>query len=308
MELSQRTDTILSIISYSFCSACLVLVNKLTLHLLPYPSLIVTFQLLATVFFIYAGQFLQLVSVDPIRWMYMVPFLGYTFFFSVGMYCNMKSLENGNVETVIVFRGATPCIVALLDAMLLGHEFPSMRSWLSLLLILLGSIIYATVDPDFQSHGMKAYSWPIAYLVAMSIVLTYGKIILNIGDLKTKSGPVLYTNILGWPPLLIFAKFSGEYDRVRDEFWMRDGLRFPDGSLPLLFLGCVIGTGIGYSSWWCRDKVSATSFTLIGVMNKCLTVLLNLLIWEKHASVSSVYKYAVTEKRFSQTSNSPTTY
>lgn len=50
-----------------------------------------------------------------------------------------------------------------------------------------------------------------------------------------------------------------------------------------LILGCITGTAIGYSSWWCRDKVAATTFTLIGVMNKCLTVLLNLVIWDQHA-------------------------
>ena len=33
----------------------------------------------------------------------------------------------------------------------------------------------------------------------------------------------------------------------------------------------------------CRGKVSATSFTVIGVMNKCLTVLLNLIVWDQHA-------------------------
>ena len=33
----------------------------------------------------------------------------------------------------------------------------------------------------------------------------------------------------------------------------------------------------------CRGKVSATSFTIIGVMNKCLTILLNLVVWDQHA-------------------------
>lgn len=29
--------------------------------------------------------------------------------------------------------------------------------------------------------------------------------------------------------------------------------------------------------------MSATSFTIIGVMNKCLTILLNLVVWDQHA-------------------------
>merc|ERR1712216_946882 len=55
------------------------------------------------------------------------------------------------------------------------------------------------------------------------------------------------------------------------------------GSASRFLLGCVVGTGIGYTGWWCRSKVSAASYTLIGVMNKCITVLVNLVIWDQHA-------------------------
>jgi hypothetical protein len=46
----------------------------------------------------------------------------------------------------------------------------------------------------------------------------------------------------------------------------------------------VLSAGIGFSSWWCRSLVSATSFTMIGVLNKLVTVALNVLVWEKHSS------------------------
>jgi len=228
---------------------------------------------------------MNILKVDPIRWKVIVPYLAYTVAFSLGVYCNMQSLSTSNVETVIVFRALAPCLVALLDAMFLGREFPSTRSWISLSLIFLGALGYASFDPKFQSQGMQAYLWPLAYLVTISFEMAYGKIIIRSVDLKTKSGPVLYTNLLGWPPMLLFAKLGGEYDRFWNEVWLNEGVKFPPGSIALLILGCVVGTGIGYSSWWCRDKVSATSFTLVGVMNKCLTVLLNLLIWDQHAPV-----------------------
>lgn len=57
-------------------------------------------------------------------------------------------------------------------------------------------------------------------------------------------------------------------------------------NLPLLVVSCIVGAGIGFSSWfspqimpfpdlffrWCRSLVSATSFTVIGILNKLLTV------------------------------------
>ena len=51
----------------------------------------------------------------------------------------------------------------------------------------------------------------------------------------------------------------------------------PNGMLVIAF-SCVVGTLIGYSGWLCRGKISATSFTLVGVVNKFLTVLLNVMV------------------------------
>ena len=48
-----------------------------------------------------------------------------------------------------------------------------------------------------------------------------------------------------------------------------------------LALSCIVGTGISYAGWWCRSCVSATSYTVIGVVNKAITPMLNSLIaWQ----------------------------
>jgi hypothetical protein len=109
-------------------------------------------------------------------------------------------------------------------------------------------------------------------------------------DLKTLSGPVMYTNLLGITPMLMFAYMASEYSQFYNEIIAGDNGFFalPKGTIPLMFLGCAAGTGIGYSSWWCRDKVSATSFTIVGVMNKCLTILLNYMVWDNHARPAGI--------------------
>eukprot|EP00580_Thalassiosira_gravida_P002537 CAMPEP_0201604636 /NCGR_PEP_ID=MMETSP0492-20130828/4717_1 /ASSEMBLY_ACC=CAM_ASM_000837 /TAXON_ID=420259 /ORGANISM="Thalassiosira gravida, Strain GMp14c1" /LENGTH=250 /DNA_ID=CAMNT_0048068715 /DNA_START=343 /DNA_END=1095 /DNA_ORIENTATION=+ len=205
----------------------------------------------------------------------------------------MKSLSLSNVETVIVFRALAPLFVSVLDAIFLGREWPSARSWGALGLIALGAYGYALTDEQFQTQGMMAYMWPTLYLLIISFEMAYGKKIITGVDLHTKSGPVLYTNMLGWPPMLGFAAMGGEYGRLYEHMMRNahdaseeDGSgrpMLPPVGLALLALGCIVGTGIGYTGWWCRSKVSAASYTLIGVMNKCMTVLVNLLIWDQHA-------------------------
>ncbi|KAL7526818.1 hypothetical protein ACHAXR_002063, partial [Thalassiosira sp. AJA248-18] len=261
--------------------------NKLILHHLPYPSLVITFQLWATLLFIQIAEAFHFIDVDPVKWKCVKPYLAYTVAFSLGVYCNMKSLSVSNVETVIVFRALAPLLVSVFDAVFLGREWPSARSWGALGLIALGAYGYALTDTQFQQQGPMAYLWPTLYLLIISFEMAYGKKIITGVDLHTKSGPVLYTNMLGWPPMLGFAYMGGEYGRLFDELERAHvenaGPLLPPAGIALLFLGCIVGTGIGYTGWWCRSKVSAASYTLIGVMNKCLTVLVNLIIWDQHA-------------------------
>jgi hypothetical protein len=117
----------------------------------------------------------------------------------------------------------------------------------------------------------------------------YGKQIVKGVPLKTKSGPVIYTNLLGFVPMLLLANVGHEYAKFWDFYWSETNTGLPPMSIFLLILGSVVGTGIGYSGWWCREMVSATSFTLIGVVNKCLTILLNLLIWDQHAPPGGIF-------------------
>lgn len=166
--MGSKSDIVTSIIAYSFCSGTLVLLNKLTLHHIPYPSLVVSFQLIATLIFIYTCKATKRLKVDDIQWKYVYPYLYYTVAFSLGVYCNMKSLSISNVETVIVFRAISPCLVAILDVIFLGREYPSTKSWMALGTIILGAYGYACHDTKFQTQGIYAYVWPFLYLNIIS--------------------------------------------------------------------------------------------------------------------------------------------
>ena len=51
-----------------------------------------------------------------------------------------------------------------------------------------------------------------------------------------------------------------------------------------LGVSCMAGAAMSYFAFLCRASVSATSFTVIGNVCKILTVLINISIWDKHAS------------------------
>eukprot|EP00557_Chaetoceros_sp_GSL56_P006002 CAMPEP_0176490800 /NCGR_PEP_ID=MMETSP0200_2-20121128/8073_1 /TAXON_ID=947934 /ORGANISM="Chaetoceros sp., Strain GSL56" /LENGTH=369 /DNA_ID=CAMNT_0017888149 /DNA_START=178 /DNA_END=1287 /DNA_ORIENTATION=+ len=295
VSLSPRAEVIASVISYSLCSGFLVLVNKLILHYLPFPSIVIVIQLLSSVMMIYGGNFFGVMPIDEMKLEFLKPYMIYTVAFSTGVYTNMMCLNTSNVETVIVARACSPLVVSLLDSFFLGRELPSRRSFIALSLIIVGAYGYALTDAAFKEQGVSAYFWPTLYLALITFEMVYGKQIVRSVKFKTVSGPVQYTNLLGWPPMFMFAKMGGEFERLHAMMDSYDAKSYsgflgklPKESIALMVLGCLIGTGIGYSGWWCRGKVSATSFTLIGVLNKCITVLVNLMIWDQHASAIGI--------------------
>lgn len=288
MNLSPQHAIIASILAYSFCSGTLVLINKLTLHFLPFPSLVVAFQLLACILIIYGASAFNVIDVDALKWDFVKPYMLYVLFFSTGVYCNMRSLNISNVETVIVFRALTPMVVTFMDALCLGREWPSRRSWAGLSLLIIGAYGYASNDEKFQTQGYNAYFWPSLYTLIIALEMAYGKKIVKDVPLKTRSGPVIYTNLISFVPMLLMANVGNEYSKFWEFFWGNLDGKLPVASIFLLMAGSVIGTAIGYSGWWCRSLVSATSFTLIGVVNKCLTILLNILIWDQHANPQGI--------------------
>merc|ERR1711937_69881 len=60
-----------------------------------------------------------------------------------------------------------------------------------------------------------------------------------------------------------------------------------------LLLSCVAGVGISWAGFKCQQVITATAYTVVGVMNKLLTVLINVLIWDKHASPAGIVALCV---------------
>ena len=96
-------------------------------------------------------------------WEKIRPYLIYVAAFTLGVMANMKALVVANVETVIVFRAATPLAVSMLEAMFLGRHYPNFRSSMALVVICIGAAGYVWSDKEFGSIGIMAYFWPIIY-------------------------------------------------------------------------------------------------------------------------------------------------
>ncbi|RYR55149.1 hypothetical protein Ahy_A06g030395 isoform A [Arachis hypogaea] len=174
----------------------------------------------------------------------------------------------------------TPLLVALADTVFRHQPCPSKLTFFSLVVILAGAVGYVSTDSAFT---LTAYSWAFAYLVTITTEMVYIKhMVMNLG-LNTW-GFVLYNNLLSLMIAPLFWFLTGENFEVFDALKSGSGSLFDPSALAAVGLSCVFGLAISFFGFAARKAVSATAFTVTGVVNKFLTVAINVLIWDKHAS------------------------
>mmetsp|Transcript_2457 Transcript_2457/g.4153 ORF Transcript_2457/g.4153 Transcript_2457/m.4153 type:complete len:364 (+) Transcript_2457:81-1172(+) len=272
-----------AVVFYCFCSGGMLVVNKLAVHYIPSPALVTLGQFVVCAFVVYAGKLLKILEADDFEWSKAKYFVLYVISFSIGTWANMKVLSMANVETVIVFRSCTPIAVAFFEYIFHDRSLPTARSWFSLLLITIGAVCYIVTDREFQVRGVAAYYWAMLWWVVLIFQLTYGKFLVTGIKLRSLWTPVLYTNTFSVIPALFVGFVAGEFSQKRLE-----QIELTPTALWWLGLSCIVGICISWAGFWCQSLITATAYTVVGVMNKMLTVTVNVLIWDKHATSQGI--------------------
>lgn len=265
---------------YCISASLLSIINKWAVMKFPYPGALTALQYFTSAFGVLLCGRLKLLEHDRLELLTMWRFLPAATIFYLSLFTNSELLLHANVDTFIVFRSAVPIFVAVGETLYLNQPWPSLSTWGSLATIFGGSIIYVLTDYQFT---LTAYSWALAYLISMSIDFVYIKhVVMTIG-LNTW-GLVLYNNLealMLFPlELLIMGELKKITHEISDESdWYSFSVMLP------VALSCVFGLAISFFGFSCRRAISATGFTVLGIVNKLLTVVINLVIWDKHSTV-----------------------
>ncbi|KAI4378734.1 hypothetical protein MLD38_016172 [Melastoma candidum] len=265
---------------YCISASLLSIINKWAVMKFPYPGALTALQYLTSAAGVLICGQLKFLEHEPLDLLTMWRFLPAAIIFYLSLFTNSELLLHANVDTFIVFRSAVPMFVAIGETLFLHQPWPSLKTWLSLATIFGGSVLYVITDYQFT---VMAYSWAVAYLISMSIDFVYIKhVVMTIG--LSTWGLVLYNNL---EALLLFPLellIMGELKKIKHEItdesdWYSLGVVLPVG------LSCVFGLAISFFGFSCRRAISATGFTVLGIVNKLLTVVINLMIWDKHSKV-----------------------
>mmetsp|Transcript_13554 Transcript_13554/g.19145 ORF Transcript_13554/g.19145 Transcript_13554/m.19145 type:complete len:312 (-) Transcript_13554:254-1189(-) len=286
---------------YMLCSATLLISNKLAVHLLPAPSFILFAQLMGTVLVVQLAGALNYISPDKLEWNKAVKFFPVALIFLSTIFLNIKSLQYANVETFMVFRFSTPLCISIADYVFLGRQLPSRRSWMCLIALLVGAIGYASTDSHFQVEG---YTFCAIWYVVFCLDQIYLKHITNTVKMDSNWGRVYYSNLLASCPLIFtFGGDASEWDALKE---------CTLSGIMAVTLSVVLGAAMSYFAWSARSLLSATSFTIVGNVCKLLTIVINVMLWNKHASPIGIvcllfclaaayfYKQAPMRREFSE--------
>lgn len=264
-------------IYYAFCSSTMLVINKVAVHHVPAPTFVLFSQLAFSAAAVWVLDLLRVVEADKLEWHKARNFIVLVGGFLCCLFANIKVLQHANVETFITFRSSTPLIMAACDYVFLGRAWPNGRSIACLLVLLAGSAGYVMVDASFK---VTAYLWLAAWYFFFVFDTVYVKHTIETVKM-TSWGRVFYTNFLSLFPLAIVLPTLGEHQHLSLVTW----------DTPTLFslgLSCVVGLGMSHASFLLRDAVSATAFTIVGIVCKLITVIINLMIWDKHASPAGI--------------------
>ncbi|KAE8694749.1 GDP-mannose transporter GONST3 [Hibiscus syriacus] len=265
---------------YCISASLLSIINKWAIMKFPYPGALTALQYLTSAAGVLICGWFKVIEHDRLDLLTMWRFLPAAVIFYLSLFTNSELLLHANVDTFIVFRSAVPMFVAMGETLFLHQPWPSLKTWISLATIFGGSVLYVLTDYQFT---LIAYTWAVAYLVSMSIDFVYIKhVVMTIG-LNTW-GLVLYNNleaVLLFPlELLIMGELKKIKHEISDESdWHTFEVILPVG------LSCLFGLAISFFGFSCRRAISATGFTVLGIVNKLLTVVINLVIWDKHSTI-----------------------
>lgn len=258
----------------------LAIINKYAVTKFNYPGLLTTLQYLTSAAGVWALGKLGFLCHDPFNLETAKKFAPAAIVFYLAIFTNTNLLVHANVDTFIVFRSLTPLLVAIADTTFRKQPCPSKLTFSSLVIILGGAVGYVITDSAFS---LTAYSWALAYLVTITAEMVYIKhIVTNLG-LNTW-GFVLYNNLLSLMISPIFWFLTGEHKSVFSAVESRGEGWFQLDAFVAVALSCLFGLLISFFGFAARKAISATAFTVTGVVNKFLTVAINVTIWDKHAS------------------------
>ena len=269
--------TVPRLLSYFLSSSSLLVLNKVAITAIPNASLLLFIQLSSTVVIISATALVSKTHVnfrpdgEVVR-----AYITVAAVFLCTIYSNFQVIHSIGINPFIVLRCSTPLMVSILDWAFMGRTLPDRKSVLALCGIFASGSMYARFRvTDLGSsvvsrHGstMSGIWWSVTWSIAFLFDMVYIK---YVAESYRCSGleRTLYQNFLALPSLVLFMTTGVEKHSIFE------ASTAPCSAYIAVILTCFAGAALSFAGMSLRTELSATAFTILGIVCKMASTMLN---------------------------------
>jgi drug/metabolite transporter (DMT)-like permease len=222
------------IVLYMLCSSSMLVINKASLNVFPFPLFLSTIQTTSSAILIIVSRGIGRVQFAEVTVQKLWAWRSIALAFILPVMLNMKTVQVVGVETAMVFRAISTVAVAFGEYWCLGVSI-TRRQVVACALISFGGLLYAFHDVESSFLG---YFWGTLYCLSIVVNNVFIKHAFNCHAEMTPWEKTFYNNLVSSPMLLAFAAVYEDTARVSVE-----SLRLSMDAKLLLGLSCVAGLG-----------------------------------------------------------------
>eukprot|EP01138_Halocafeteria_seosinensis_P003896 gb/GECG01003982.1/.p1 GENE.gb/GECG01003982.1/~~gb/GECG01003982.1/.p1 ORF type:complete len:349 (+),score=14.75 gb/GECG01003982.1/:1-1047(+) len=268
----KRGSALLSALAYSACSISMVLVNKgiFSKFDYPYSFTVLAIQGLLAVIWLLASHYANILTLKPLSKEVFKQWLPVNLLFVAMLYTSFQSLKLLAVPLVTIFKNITNLIV-LYGEWLFFKEKCDSQVVASLCVVVIGAVLAGWTDIHFTVTG---YAWMLLNCLMTASYVLYLRAAVTL-DVSTHD-KAFYNNLLMIPVALLLAAATGEFPlAVTSEEW-------GNGSFvaTVVFSGSV-GFLLNLASIWCVACTSASTYSMIGALNKVPLSVVGVLVFSE---------------------------
>jgi len=267
---------IFSCLMYTGCSIAMVLANKaipMTVpasdrNNLPQTAIILS-QCVIAVCLVETARYLRIVEYPGLSWDLIKQWLPLNILFMSMLFTGFLALVHLSVPMVTIFKNVTNLFTVFGDWYIF-NEPASYLSILSVIIMTVGAILAGANDLEFDLRG---YIWMILNCITTSSYVLYMRYASN--NIKlSKFGMVYYNNMLSSIILLPIMILKGELSLLSNPIYYKPAFLVSN------FLAGFLGFYLNFASLWCVSATSATTYAIVGSVNKVPITILGFIIFD----------------------------
>eukprot|EP00775_Hariotina_reticulata_P013510 gene13510-13635_t len=205
----------------------------------------------------------------------------------VGMvWTSFYALSSIGVAMVTVLKNLTNFLVIFGDLYFFDKRY-SWGVWATLFMMLASAVCSAATDLSFSAAG---YTWQMvnniftaAYSLRLRAVIMQMSVVTQKQGGTDELGMVVYNNLLSLPMILALVFLTGEAGRLDQEAVLQQW-----GFIMAAVSSAVISFLISLASMWFLSCTTATTFSLVGSLNKIPLAMLGMLLFKAPTSTNNL--------------------